>query len=179
MSITDRSRRRVDEALAHLEHEHGSFPVVKKSWELREMWYDWTRSRTEAGALGGAGVWLVDDEGRVLFVRREAEDRWEEPGGKHEPGEALAETARRETCEEAGIEAHITGVAQAHRLSISCRPDPDQPVLVNVYVIFRGTPGGGTARPEEGEIAAVRWWDEHPPRLHYDELRAVPVPAAE
>lgn len=176
MDVTDRTRQAVGSALRHLEREHGPFEVVEKTWTVSERWYDWTRTRTEAGAFGGAGVWLLDDEGRVLLVRREGEDRWEEPGGKHEPDESFEETARRETREETGVDCELAGVEQAHHITVACEDD-DRPALEQLFVIFGGTHVAGEPRPEEGEIAEVRWWDEHPRQLHYEEIRHIPIPA--
>ena len=54
---------------------------------------------------------VTDDAGRVLVQRRPDDAMlgglWEFPGGKQEPGEALAETCRRELREELGIEAEV------------------------------------------------------------------------
>ena len=56
-----------------------------------------------------AGV--IEKEGRVLIVRRGANDtlagKWEFPGGKIEPGETAEEALRRELREELGIETEI------------------------------------------------------------------------
>jgi len=178
MTITDRTNRAVESVLRRLEREYDAFEVVEKTWTVSGHWYDWTQTRTDAGALGGAGVWILDDEGRVLLVRREDEDRWEEPGGKHEPGESFEETARREAAEEAGIECTVVGVEQAHRITIACE-DEDRLDIEQLFVIFQGDLVGGEPRPEHGETEEVRWWDDHPERLHYEEIRHIPIPAAE
>lgn len=179
MDAADRTRRAVDAELARLEREHGGFEVVEKRWAVSERWHERTLRRAAAGALGGAGAWLVGDDGEVLLVRREGERRWEEPGGTHEPGESLEETARREVREEAGVDCELSGVAQAHRITVACEDDSDRPALDQLFVIFRGRPAGGEPRPREGEIAAVEWWDDHPDELHYDELARLAIPAAE
>lgn len=176
MSVSDQTRRAVESELARLERDHGSFEIVEKTWPVTDKWYNWTRQRTEAGALGGAGVWLVDDDGEVLLVRREGEDRWEEPGGKHEPDETFEETARREAREEAGVAPELTGVAQAHRITVTCA-DADREPLEQLFVIFYGDLIEGTPRPREGEIEAVRWWADHPEHLHYEEIRNISIPA--
>ncbi|MFB6172757.1 MAG: NUDIX hydrolase [Haloarculaceae archaeon] len=178
MDVSDRARRAVAAELARLERDHGAFEVVDKTWAVTGEWYDWTRDRTEAGAFGGAGVWLVGDDGRVLLVQREGECRWEEPGGKHEPGETFEETARREAREETGVEAALTGVAQAHHITVTCE-DGDREPLEQLFVVFHGEHAAGEPRPREGEIETVRWWADHPERLHYEEIRSISVPAAE
>lgn len=179
MSVTERTRRQVATEVARLQEAYGAFETIEKTWPVSGSWYERTRRRTEAGSLGGAGVWLIGDDGRVLLVRREGENRWEEPGGTNEPDETLVATAVRETREEAGIGARILAVAQVHRITVTAADEPDRPAIVTCYVIFCGSPMAGTPRPEEGEIAAVRWWAEHPDRLHYEELRSLPIPASE
>ncbi|MFD3680380.1 NUDIX domain-containing protein [Streptomyces sp. NPDC058613] len=50
---------------------------------------------------------VVTDTGRVLLVRRTADDYmgglWEIPSGKVDPGETILDAARRETREETGL----------------------------------------------------------------------------
>jgi len=189
MTLTERTRSRVGAELDRLREADGAFDVVEKEWAVGERWYEFTRERARDGALGGAGVWLTDERGAVLLVRREGEDRWEEPGGKHEPGETLEETARREVREETGVRCTVDGVAQVHRIRVALEEDDadasagsgadDAPPIWRLFVIFRGEHAGGDPRPEEGEIETVRWWEDHPEELHYDEIRRIPIPAAE
>jgi 8-oxo-dGTP pyrophosphatase MutT (NUDIX family) len=50
-----------------------------------------------------SGEAVVIHEGKLLLVRRTDDGLWALPGGITDPGETLAETARRELWEEAGI----------------------------------------------------------------------------
>ncbi len=188
MTIAERSRRRVREALDRLEREYADFEedagVVEKTWHHSPEAYERVRDRFEAGTLGGAGVWPTDDEGRVLLVRHEGETAWSDPGGKQEPDESLEAAARREAREETGVEVELTGVRQAHRVEIRVEGDAadgeeTRPPLHRLIVIFDGEYVAGEVRPREGEIAEVKWWRERPDELLYDELAAFPIPTAE
>ena len=56
-------------------------------------------------------VVVVRHEDRFLLVReRKHGQRWYLPAGRAEPGEALADAARRETLEEAGIAVRLSGL---------------------------------------------------------------------
>ncbi len=61
-------------------------------------------------ALGpqASGEAVVIHDGRLLLVRRADDGLWALPGGITDPGETLAETARRELWEEAGIDGRVT-----------------------------------------------------------------------
>lgn len=50
-----------------------------------------------------AATVTVDDEGRVLLIRRADNDQWQIPGGVVETGEQPVDAAVRETIEESGI----------------------------------------------------------------------------
>jgi 8-oxo-dGTP diphosphatase len=178
MSITERSRRRVRDALDRLREEYEVPKIVEKTWEHPPEAYEQVRKRFEAGTLGGGGIWITDDMGQVLLVRHEGGTAWSDPGGKQEPGESIETAARRETKEETGIEAEITGVRQVHRLEIRDESGEKSPIH-RLIVIFDGELLSGDIRPREGEIAEVEWWDERPDDLLYDELAEFPIPTTE
>jgi mutator protein MutT len=57
-------------------------------------------------------VMVIDDEDRLLLVRRSKGDKgagiWETPGGHVDPGETYQEAAKREALEEVGLEVNLT-----------------------------------------------------------------------
>lgn len=53
---------------------------------------------------------LVIRHQRVLLIERTDNGNWSLPGGAHETGESLSQTAVRETTEETGITVRLTGV---------------------------------------------------------------------
>ena len=124
-----------------------------------------------------AGASVVDGEGRLLCVYSPARDEWETPGGAGEADEKPAETARRETQEETGIECEITGVLFAQLMELSL----DAPERLPIPVVgFTARPVGGeelagAAIQEHDEISDLAWFgsDELPTELrNYEQKHA-------
>jgi ADP-ribose pyrophosphatase YjhB (NUDIX family) len=110
---------------------------------------------------------LVERDGRLLLVEPEWADGWAEPGGTHEPGERVEETARREVWEETGIAVELTGV---WRVQIVEETAEGRPPLWTLGATFEAEPVGGDLRPEPGEIDEVGWFETLPDALAYEDL---------
>lgn len=134
-----------------------------------------------------ASVWCRRDD-EVLLVQPTVDEGWCGPGGTWESGESLAETARRETREETGIEVRVTGVLEvrlawtgfAERVDGEgerLTPREDLPGGYSLGAIFHAEPVGGELRPEPGEIDAVGWFSEIPGRadLVFDRIAGYPL----
>ena len=92
-----------------------------------------------------AGV-VVDDEGRVLVVRRRDNGEWQPPGGVLELNETIEDGLRREVQEETGIEISpgpLTGVYKNMRLGV-------------IALVFRCAPRGGHLQLSD-ETQQVLW----------------------
>ncbi len=118
---------------------------------------------------------LLEHEGRYLLVQqarsRRQPGKWGPPGGKpeHALGETLFEAALRETLEESGLVAELTGFVGL--LRSGHRQDP------NIFVCFAGRLKEGISpdalQLKEGEITGGRWLT-----LEEIESGAVPLRAA-
>lgn len=174
MGPAARSRERVANALDRLREQYGEFRVVDTDWPVSQNGYRKHARRVRRGTVGGAGTWTTNDAGEVLLVRERGE--WSDPAGKHEPGESLEETARRETREEAGVRVALTGVAlvQRHRVRVD---GGDRPPIHRLVVTFAADHLAGEPRPCDDEVDDARWWDRHPERLRYAALRDLVIPA--
>lgn len=64
-----------------------------------------------ANSVKPSAAAFVRRDDTVLLTCRSDNGNWSMPGGAHDPGESLSETAVRETLEETGIIARLTGVA--------------------------------------------------------------------
>ncbi len=102
----------------------------------------------------GAFVIIRDDEGKVLWVRRNDYDVWNLPGGGRQGQEAPWETAVRETREETGLQVRLT-----HLSGVYAKPGKQQLVLT-----FTATVTGGVLTPNS-EAAEFRYFapGEEPP----------------
>jgi mutator protein MutT len=102
-------------------------------------------TETPRHSVSVAGI-VVNDEGKVLVIRRRDNGHWEPPGGVLEIGETFEEGARREVQEETGISVRVerlTGVYKNMKRGI-------------VALVFRCAP---LDRPTSvtDEAAEIRW----------------------
>jgi 8-oxo-dGTP diphosphatase len=110
----------------------------------------------------GASVLIADEHGRVLLIHEDyGRHRWGLPGGRHEPGESIEETAIREAKEETNLDVELGELIGKYMIVSASGQE-----LLDVSV-FIATVVGGELQPNEGEIAEVGWFDPgdlpHPP----------------
>jgi 8-oxo-dGTP pyrophosphatase MutT (NUDIX family) len=119
----------------------------------------------------GVKCLLTDDAGRTVFVRHHYGERsqWELPGGGVKRGEAAADAARREACEELGAD-----VAQWQRLGAA---RGEWYGKHEALTVFAATWPGGPVRPDPVEIAVVGWFglDDPPAPLGPTTIAALRV----
>jgi len=84
----------------------------------------------------GAAILVLDDQNRLLMMKRSDNGCWGLPGGSTEPGEAVEEAARRETLEETNLqigEMSLFGVFSGPELYYKY-PNGDE--VYNVTIIY-------------------------------------------
>ncbi|WP_123535651.1 NUDIX hydrolase [Halosimplex salinum] len=166
MTVEERTREEVDRRLERLEAEYGAFPVAEETVQNDPEFFESGVEMVEEGWIGDAGAFVTDDENRALLIRHESEpDQWGTPGGGHEPGETMAETARREVREETGIEADLTGIFRGRRKTAVHADDPERRFQM-LTVWFEGEARATEIDIGDDEIAEARWFAESPDAVH-------------
>ncbi|MFE2726427.1 NUDIX domain-containing protein [Kitasatospora sp. NPDC059327] len=122
--------------------------------------------------LSAAVAVVIDDDDRVLLVRRADDGRWALPGGILDPGEQPADGAARECLEETGVVVVPEVLAAADVSPEVTYPNGD--LTQYLVLVFRCRPVGGEARVNDDESLAVGWFaqDALPPMIE-EEHRAL------
>lgn len=112
-------------------------------------------------------VFVLDEAERVLLIRRTDNGLWALPGGAQDVGEYVAQTAVRETREEAGVDVEILDV-----VGISSNPNhvveyTNGEVRQQFSICFRARYLAGDPTTSS-ESAEVRWIDR-------SELNGLPI----
>ncbi|OXM56624.1 NUDIX hydrolase [Amycolatopsis thailandensis] len=103
-------------------------------------------------------VFIQDDDGRILMIRRTDNDLYSIPGGQLELGETLAQAAVREVREETGIECEVTGVIGLYSNPNHVIAYDDGEVRQEFSICFRAKQLRGNLRTSS-ESKEVLWLD--------------------
>src|SRR5699024_9331343 len=66
--------------------------------------------RPNSDVLSASAI-VTDEHGRILLINRRDNTLWALPGGGHEIGETIEQTAVREVKEETGLDVEVTGLS--------------------------------------------------------------------
>lgn len=102
-------------------------------------------------------VVVVNDDGKILLIRRTDNDNWAVPGGAMDLGESIRDAALREVREETGIDVEVTGLVGIYtnpRHVIEYTSDGE--VRQEFSVVFKARPVGGELQTSS-ESAEVIW----------------------
>lgn len=117
--------------------------------------------------VAAGGVILRERKGRrqVLLIYRKAYKDWSLPKGKGNPDEYLPETAVREIREETGVTARLDLRLPTIKYQVSKG--------LKAVHYWRGSVVDQADRPPDGEVQAVKWFDEKDAlaQVSYDDER--------
>jgi 8-oxo-dGTP pyrophosphatase MutT (NUDIX family) len=77
---------------------------------MRTDYYNDPDAPQPNSVVPSASAIVTDDQGRILLVKRRDNTLWALPGGGHDIGETIADTAVREVKEETGLDVEITSL---------------------------------------------------------------------
>ncbi|MFH9071500.1 NUDIX hydrolase [Streptomyces alboflavus] len=103
-------------------------------------------------------VVVRDDSGRLLLIHKTDNDLWALPGGGHDIGERIGDTAVREVLEETGIHVKLENIVGLYTDPEHVLAYDDGEVRQQFSICFRAHPVGGTLRTSS-ESKEVRWVD--------------------
>lgn len=101
-------------------------------------------------------TFVLDDAGRLLMIRRTDNNLYALPGGRHELGETMTDTAVRETLEETGLEVAVTGLVGIYSNPEHVMAYTDGEVRQEFSICFRAHATGGDPRTSD-ESSEVVW----------------------
>ncbi|WP_028933957.1 NUDIX hydrolase [Pseudonocardia spinosispora] len=103
-----------------------------------------------------ASAFVRDQSGGLLMIRRTDNGLHALPGGRHELGETMTETAIRETVEETGMTIEVTGLIGIYSNPRHVIGFTDGEVRQEFSICFRARPVAGQLRTSD-ESSEVRW----------------------
>ncbi|MFG3437877.1 NUDIX domain-containing protein [Nonomuraea sp. NPDC047897] len=108
-----------------------------------------------------ASVFVQDERGRVLMLRRTDNDLWTIPTGGVRKGETVAEAGVRECREETGLDIEVTGLvgvfSSPDHVIVYMHGKKVDEVRQPINLCLRGRIVGGEIQPEPTEAQEVRW----------------------
>jgi 8-oxo-dGTP pyrophosphatase MutT (NUDIX family) len=102
-------------------------------------------------------VAIRDDVGRILLIHKIDNGRWALPGGGHDAGERIADTAVREVQEETGLRIAVVRLVGTYTDPNHVMAYDDGEVRQQFSLCFEGRWISGEPREDGTETKAVRW----------------------
>lgn len=144
MSLAGRSRDCVEDLLAELEAEYGTFPVSQTTVSIPPGCYEETAREWE-GTVGRADVHVYNDADEVLV--RSDEDEVRPLGSAVSSGGSIEDRARS-AVQSAGVQCRIDGLEAVTIAGVRDENDAEADPIYRLLALFTGTHVGGTPSTE-------------------------------
>jgi ADP-ribose pyrophosphatase YjhB (NUDIX family) len=122
----------------------------------RIEYYDDPQAPKANSIVPAATAFVLDRQERVLLIRRTDNGLWAIPGGAQDFGESIAQTAVRETKEEAGTDIEVTGIVGIYTDPKHVMAYSNGEVRQQFSICFSARYVGGAPTPSS-ESSDVRW----------------------
>ncbi|MEU2258401.1 NUDIX domain-containing protein [Nocardia xishanensis] len=150
-----------------LARQHGRTPDVERESHsvTRVNYFNDPAAPAATHRVPGVSAAVLDEDGRLLLIKRKDNHQWALPGGAIELGESISQAAAREVREEANIDIDITGCAGIytdpnHIITYSDGSGPTT-AIQEFGIVLRARHTGGIAQPGEIETEQARWFLPH------------------
>ncbi|WP_326568049.1 NUDIX domain-containing protein [Amycolatopsis rhabdoformis] len=120
-------------------------------------YFDDPNAPTANSVVPSVTVVVRDDQGRVLLIHKIDNDLWALPGGGHDVGERITDTAVREVKEETGVDVKIVRLVGTYTDPRHVMAYDDGEVRQQFSLCFEGKWVDGQPREDGTETKAVRW----------------------
>jgi 8-oxo-dGTP pyrophosphatase MutT (NUDIX family) len=121
----------------------------------RDYWRDPDAPRPTS-RKPSASVYVTDDAGAILLIRRTDTGQWAMPTGGLKKGETIGQCAVRECREETGLTVEVTGLVGVFSTPDHVIAYGNGEVRQPVNVCLRAKVTGGHAAPTD-EASEIRW----------------------
>jgi ADP-ribose pyrophosphatase YjhB (NUDIX family) len=133
---------------------------VSKRTRRIDHWQD-PDAPTPTSRKASASVFVRDEAGRLLLLRRTDNDLWTIPTGGVKKGETVAQAGVRECREETGLDVEVIGLvgvfSTPDHVIVYMHGKKVDEVRQPINVCLRARVTGGDVRPEPTEAHEVRW----------------------
>jgi len=165
MSLTEETRRAVNERLSGLREEYQAFSVAGDTVELPREEFEAARERARNGRVGSASACVIDGD-RLLLVRtRDTGDLWGVPGTATAEGETMEAAAVRAVREAVDVRCSVCDLHRVRRRQV-VPADGDDPAIHSLWTLFDARHESGTPGAHGEAITDAEWWEAPPDALH-------------
>jgi 8-oxo-dGTP pyrophosphatase MutT (NUDIX family) len=132
---------------------------MKESNMARVDYFDDPTAPPINSVVPSVTVAIRDVRGHLLLIHKVDNDKWALPGGGHDPGESIVETAVREVHEETGLDVRVTGLVGMYTDPRHVMKYDDGEVRQQFSICFKAELSGDatTPRPDGTETSEAVW----------------------